>query len=96
MKKHVVFILFLLCTSAAVQAAEVVHVKVRQLMCTYCAQRLRDAFRRQKAVQSIEMAIPDHIMTLNLKDEQTIADKKIQKLVGDLDYKVLSITRETK
>ena len=77
-------------------AGEKVNVKVKGMVCSFCAQGLDKKFKAEPAVEKVSVSLKDKAIRLELKDGQALDDEKIKKLVQDAGYNVHSISRDAK
>lgn len=96
MKKNLILAAFCILSTAYLAAAEIVRVKVRGLDCHFCAEKLRVTFVKQDAVEKVEFDVRNQIMNLTMRENQTLDDKRIKKLVSLPGYEAKKITRTKK
>ena len=70
-----------------------VNVKVKGMVCSFCAQGLDKKFRGHPAVEDVDVTIKAKEIRLQLKDGQTLTDEEIRTMVKDAGYNVDSIKR---
>lgn len=83
--------LLLLSGTPAFAAGDVVHVKVLGLVCDYCAKTIDKVFMGTGKVASTSVDLDDALVTINLKDDQTLDDAFIQEKITDAGYTVENI-----
>lgn len=93
MKKYLMLIALLLIAVPAFAATGNVNVKVNGLVCDFCAQSLTKLFEKEPTVNTVKVNLDDGLITLDLKEGQTLADDTIKKLVADSGYTVTGIER---
>lgn len=96
MKKIILMAVLVMGTAAAAHAVETVNVKVKGLVCSFCAQGLSKAFKMEPGVDDVKVSLKDKLLSLKLKPGATQDDKAITKFVTDSGYNVESIQREGK
>ena len=69
-------------------------VKLRGLVCDFCAHALEKVFRKRKEVSRISVDLETKLLTLYLKKGQDLKDKKVRKLVEDAGYNTVAIQRK--
>ena len=74
--------------------AEVVKVGVNGMVCDFCARAIEKVFSRHEAVESVDVNLDDKLITVDVKDEQSLDDAAITKMVNDSGYALVDITRE--
>ncbi len=75
-------------------AGETVRAHVNGLVCDFCARAIQKVFGKQEAVENVNVNLTEKLITLGLKDGQTLDDVTITKLVNDSGYALVSIERE--
>jgi len=93
MKKLIVllFITVINFTSIAYAESEKVYVDVNGLVCDFCAQAIDKTFKKQPAVQDIEVDLGAKLITIAYKDGQRLEEEKITSLITDAGYTVVDI-----
>ncbi|MCL4678503.1 MAG: heavy-metal-associated domain-containing protein [Alphaproteobacteria bacterium] len=74
-------------------AGETVRVNVNGLVCDFCARAVEKVFGGQAAVETIAVDLSAKLITIGMKDGQTLDDGTITKLVNDSGYALVSIER---
>lgn len=80
--------------SGSLMAAEQVNVKVKGMVCSFCAQGIKKKFEAQKAVTALEVNLDDKWVKFQVKDNEQIEDASITKLITEAGYNVVSIERK--
>lgn len=102
MKKTIITLLFpmLALIVAPLQAEEKseippqnIEVSVKGMVCDFCARGLEKVFAKQKAVESTSISLETGKVTLVMKKDQNLGDKKITKLINDNGISVEKIQR---
>jgi copper chaperone CopZ len=99
MKKIYLFItVVLLCFSLNINANEEndfeeVHVTVNGLVCDFCAQSIEKLFKKEKAVQDIDVDLKIGMVTILIKSDAIMDDIKITELITQSGYSVEGIHR---
>jgi copper chaperone CopZ len=91
--KKLVLILSLLI-SFNVLAGEKVNIIVKGMVCSFCSQGISKKFNEQATVKSVSVNLDEHLVSLELKDDQKITDEAITKILTDSGYAVEKITRQ--
>lgn len=68
-------------------------VKVRGMVCNFCAQGLEKAFKTRAGVRSVRVSLRDKLITLVLAPDSAIDDGEIRKVVEETGYNVVSVER---
>lgn len=63
-------------------------VKVKGMVCAFCAQGIEKKFKAQNEVQDVDVNLEKHYVKLVFKDNQTLTDEKIATLLKDSGYSV--------
>jgi copper chaperone CopZ len=71
----------------------VVHVGVNGMVCDFCAQSLVKTFKKNEAVQDIDVSLEKKLVTIYLKKGMSLEDKVIQVTVVEAGYAVEGIHR---
>ncbi len=74
-------------------AGEVISVKAKGLVCDFCARALEKLFGRREEVSSISVDLTSKLITIQLKEGQSMDDATVEKLVTDSGYNIESIER---
>lgn len=74
--------------------AETVDVKVSGMVCSMCAQGIQKKFSSQESIKKLNVDMDNKVVTIEIKDGQTITDEVITKLIGEAGYNVAGITRK--
>ncbi len=75
-------------------AGEEANIKVKGMVCSFCAQGIKKKFSAEPAVSTIDVNLDDKWVKVGFKDNQTLADDKIKALISDAGYNVVSIERK--
>lgn len=89
--RRFVFILTLLQFSFG-QAAQI-QVDTKGMVCGFCAQGIKKRFSSERAVQSVDVSLEEHLVTLNIKDGQNLSDERIADLIREAGFKPGKIKR---
>lgn len=84
----------LLVTLSGSAYAETVKAGVNGLVCSFCATGIEKTFKKQAAVDTVKVDLDAKLVTIHLKDGQTLDDKTITSLITDAGYTVTDIKRE--
>ena len=77
-------------------AGTLITMKIKGLICDFCAQAIEKVFFKQKEVSSIWLSLEDKILRVNLKKGKSLTDTLLKKLIGDAGYNLVSIKRNRK
>lgn len=74
--------------------ADTVKIGVNGMVCDFCARAIEKVFSRHEAVESLSVDLGEQLITVDVKDGQTLDDEAIGKMVRDSGYALVDITRE--
>ncbi|KCZ61559.1 hypothetical protein L53_14495 [Hyphomonas sp. L-53-1-40] len=74
-------------------SAQIVTAKVNGLVCDFCAQAVRKVFKKQDAVESVNVDLDNGEIVLGLKAGATMDDQTIEKLIRKSGYSLVRIDR---
>jgi copper chaperone CopZ len=74
-------------------AGEKIEVKVKGMVCSFCAQGIKKKFKGHEAVSSIDVNLDDKWVRLEVADSKTLSDAEISKAIKDAGYDIVSIER---
>lgn len=94
MRCFLLFLALVVLFSSPVYAGETVKINVNGMVCDFCARAIEKVFGKQEAVDNIAVNLTDKLITLAMKDGQTMDDEAITKLINDSGYALVSIQRE--
>ena len=80
----------------AVEAPEntkTVNVTVNGLVCDFCARALEKVFSKRKEVDSINVDLDNALVQIFVKQDESIDDETLTKLITDSGYNVTKIER---
>lgn len=91
--------IFLLAFSINAEAVETpentktVNVSVNGLVCDFCARALEKVFSKRDEVDSIYVDLDNALVQVFVKQDQSIDDETLTKLITDSGYNVTNIER---
>ena len=74
-------------------SADTIKTSVNGLVCGFCATGIEKTFKKQAAVETVNVDLENKLVTLRTKPEQTIKDEEITRLLSDAGYSVTGIVR---
>lgn len=92
-KKLMAILAFCLMSVSALASAREVKVTVKGMVCGFCAQGIEKKFSADPAVSKVDVNLGNHLVTLNLKDAQTLSNEKITDTLKASGYTVEKIER---
>lgn len=90
MKAFLLAISLMVANSALAQD---IHITVKGMVCSFCAQGIEKNFKKHKALDSIKVDLENNFVHLKLKPNENILDFEIQKSITDAGYSVEKIER---
>lgn len=96
MKKKLLTIttaLTLMISSLPALAGEKIEVKVKGMVCSFCAQGIKKKFSALDAVKKTEVNLDDKWVKLEVADDKTLSDDQIKTSIKDAGYEVVTIER---
>lgn len=97
MTKYLFTILFfLLCVSKnyASDTSTIVYADVNGLVCDFCARAIEKVFKKQDAVNDIDVNLDEKRVTIHLNKGKMLDEKTIIKLINDSGYDVRGLRYE--
>lgn len=87
--------LFLLGISSvkADSLSQKIKVKVNGMVCAFCAQGVKKTFKKNDAVEKIDVDLEQKVVTIDLKKGKTLNDDVVQKSITDAGFNVEKIER---
>ena len=75
-------------TAFAAQPAGTVYADVNGLVCDFCARAIEKVFKRQQAVESIDVDLDVKVITIHFRPGQSLDKGTITKMINDSGYDV--------
>lgn len=75
-------------------SAEDIHVRVKGMVCSLCAQGIQKKFSGEVAVKHIEVNLDQKLVRIQTKDGATVSDETITKFITEAGYNVAAIERK--
>ena len=70
-----------------------IQIKVKGMVCDFCARSLEKVFKKQKGFAGIDVNLELGRVVLSLKPTANLPDQQVKKLIKDAGYNVSSIQR---
>lgn len=74
-------------------AAEQVVVKVKGIVCSFCASTIKKSFKKNGFTGKVKVNLDDQTVVLNSEKRIDMKDKKIEQIILDSGYNITSIKR---
>lgn len=91
--KALIFGTLLILVSVCVQAKPV-SIKVKGMVCAFCAQGIEKKFKAMGEVESVKVSLETKIVDLNFKADKNVPDDQIKKVITESGYEVVDIKRD--
>ena len=92
MSRLVIFIISLgICSLAT---AGTIKVTIKGTACDLCESAIKDTFRAQPEVKTVDVDLENKLVTIETKRGQTMSDAKVKKLLADAGYAVITVARK--
>ena len=75
-------------------AAGTIKVTIKGTACDLCESAIKDSFRAQPEVKTVDVDLENKLITIQTRQGQTMGDGKIKKLLSNAGYFVVAIARE--
>ena len=69
-------------------------VKLRGLVCDFCAQALQKVFSKREEISSLSIDLKTKVLTIMLKKGHNLSDETVTKLIVDAGYNLVHIQRK--
>lgn len=74
--------------------AETILASVNGMVCAFCATGIEKTFRKQAAVEKVDVDLEKQLVTVSTKKDQTLDDATVTKLIEGAGYGVTAIERK--
>lgn len=74
--------------------AEKIHVGVNGLVCAFCVKGIENSFKKQAAIDTVNVDLDAKLVTLTTKGAATMDDAKIKEVITEAGYTTTSIHHE--
>jgi len=93
MKKIIIITAMIITMASSAAFADTIKVSVNGLVCAFCATGIEKTFKKQSAVDQVNVDLDNKLVTINTKPDQKLDDGTITKLINDAGYQVTNIAR---
>lgn len=83
-----------LLVSIPVFAKDKVEVKVKGMVCSFCANGVEKKFSKREEVEKIDVDLDNKLVTIIFKEGKSIDDDTISKLVTESGFNVAGIEKK--
>ena len=73
-----------------------IDVTVKGMVCSFCVQGIEKTFKKESAVETVKVDLKKSMVSLWIKEKNSLSDDRIVSLVKDSGYNVAQIKRHTK
>lgn len=91
--KKLIIATALLSLLAVPAYAETAKVTVNGMVCAFCAVGIKKSFSKLDAVEKADVNLDAKLVTIKIKDGQTLDDAAIKQVITDAGYDSIDITR---
>lgn len=74
--------------------AEVLNVKVKGMVCAFCANGLEKKFKKLDGLKSVKVSLKTKLITAKFEGKVPLNNDELKKLIVDSGYNVASIERK--
>jgi len=85
-------LLLLAYTAIAGETADI-DVTVKGMVCSFCVQGIEKKFKGESSVNNVKVNLDESLLSIWLKEEQSLSNERIESLVKDSGYNVAEIKR---
>ena len=93
MKRFATVCLALMSLALSIAQATTIEMKVKGLVCAFCAQGIEKKLRKLAATADVVVSLEDRLVAVSLRDGQDIPDADLRKALTDAGYTVTAIER---
>ena len=79
-------ILIILLSSLFAQAGEEITIRVKGMVCAFCAQGIEKNFKAQPEVDKVQVSLENKFVKLIFKDGKKMTNEKIREILKDAGY----------
>lgn len=80
-------------TEVAAETNETITAKVNGMVCDFCARAVNKVFKKNDAVETVDVDLDTGEIIIALKDGGELADEEVERLVKKSGYALVSIER---
>ena len=91
--KNYLLTIMLMFGLTAVVSADTIRATVNGMVCGFCATGIEKTFKAQPEVKTVNVDLNKKLVTVTTKQDQTLDDTKLKKLITNSGYSVVSINR---
>lgn len=91
--KKILAVLILTVFVVPVANAKEIRVSVKGMVCGFCAAGIEKKFKAEASVEKVHVSLEKKLVTIDLKKDQDLADKSIEKIITDAGYNIEKIER---
>jgi copper chaperone CopZ len=88
--------LFVIAAAALISvsaAADTIEMKVHGLVCSFCAQGIEKALRKNPATEDVVVSLENKLVAIGTRAGQEISDGELTRALTDAGYDVKTISR---
>jgi len=92
MKKILIVLTFITISGTAY--ADTIKISVNGLVCAFCATSIEKSFKKQPAVDTIDVDLDHKLVTITTRPQQNLDNAIITKLITNAGYSITGIARD--
>lgn len=93
-KRALLVSVFILAAPSLLSAKQKIVVRVDGLSCAFCAYGLEKKLGELEEVEKVQINLKNGTAVLTVKDDKTITDEQLKKIVSDAGFTLSSVKRE--
>ena len=93
MRYFILTTLSLMLMNTPAWANHKIDIKVNGMVCDFCAQAVWKVFEDYDAVEKVDINLDTGVVSVALKEGQTLTDKELDKAIQYAGYDLVGITR---
>jgi len=94
MKKHIIFAVLSLWTSAALATGTQYSMRVDGLACPFCAYGIEKGFIKTEGVKSVDIDLKNGLVIVETEDGKTFSEDQLKKIINDTGFTMKSMTEK--
>ncbi len=67
----------------------IVNVKVRGMVCSFCAQGIKKSISKLKVVEDVEVNLKKGFVSIQVKENEKLDMKEVEQIIIDSGYRIL-------
>ena len=67
----------------------IIDIKVRGMVCSFCAQGIKKSISKLKVVEDVEVNLKKGFVSIQVKEDEKLDMKEIEQIIIDSGYRIL-------